>query len=342
MSRLIPALLILAACGPDGDPAAEGDAAVRLEEGSPDAIGVLAMLNDASTTVAVLDIDAKLDSRAAKNLIAHRDGGDPFGSVAEVDAVPWVGDATLDLLVDFARAGGWVPADEDFYGVIEGVELTVDQAAAIVHVANTASFDVLDVDVGLDSRAATNLVAQRPFDAVEEVAAVSYVGKTALQALADWGMAHPPAGITEADALAALEVAVEGLWYTSESDYPLEPWSLAYAGGPITVESAKTVLGPVYEGQAPLADATVEISTLGWAFDRYTIPKDWWEDHQHAELPKWQELRDIFERDLTGAQVLRIGTENGSGDLSGEIEVFIFGTTSDGHLVGVRTVVVET
>ena len=314
-----------------------------LEEGTPDALGVVAMLNDPGTTVTVLDVDAGLDVRAARNLIAHRDGGDPFDSVAEIDAVPRVGEATLALLVDFARAGGWV-TDDTLYGVVEGVTLSRDEAAAALRIANTAGLEVLDIDVALDARAAQGLVAQRPFATVEEVALVPYVGATALGRLVDWGLAHPAAILDEDTALATLDGAVDGLWFMSESDYPLVPWSVV-GTGPLAADEVKTALASVYvpePGRPGLDALTVEESTLGWVFDRTTVVQEGWDPSQLEALPQWQAVRDVFEIGLRDPQVFRLGVPNSFGDLTGAIDVFVLGTTSDGVLVGIRTVSVET
>lgn len=60
----------------------------------------------------------------------------------------------------------------------------------ILYAANEATFTELDVDMGLDRRAAEGIVDGRPFTTVDEVDAVSYVGPAALDDLADWGEAH--------------------------------------------------------------------------------------------------------------------------------------------------------
>ncbi|MEO0606146.1 MAG: hypothetical protein AAF211_32250, partial [Myxococcota bacterium] len=112
-------------------------------DGTPEADGVLAMLNAASTTFETLDVDAALDRRAAANLIARRDGPrGAFRTLDEVDAVRWVGPAGLRRLLDYARDNGWVGAQ-----IIEGVALSGEQARAVVQLANEASREVLDVEV---------------------------------------------------------------------------------------------------------------------------------------------------------------------------------------------------
>lgn len=57
-------------------------------------------------------------------------------------------------------------------------------AYGIVKVANQASLDELDHDVPLDGRAARGIVDRRPFQYIEEVDTVPYVGATAFGALA--------------------------------------------------------------------------------------------------------------------------------------------------------------
>jgi len=62
--------------------------------------------------------------------------------------------------------------------------------AVVVRVANEATFEELDVDVGLDRRAAEGIVAGRPFETMAEVDAVPYVGPVALEDMVTWGRAR--------------------------------------------------------------------------------------------------------------------------------------------------------
>ncbi len=66
-----------------------------------------------SATVQALDVDAELDARAAKNIVAHRLGpdaspgtadDDAFDSIDELDAVPYVGASALEKLRVYALA----------------------------------------------------------------------------------------------------------------------------------------------------------------------------------------------------------------------------------------------
>src|SRR5262245_52961309 len=102
---LFVATLSLAACATD-----DGTTDVSQEvANTPDEVALLRMLNDRNTELATLDQQAALDARAAKNLIAHRDGPDGlsgsgddnlFDSAAEVDAVPYVGPTAMEKMID--------------------------------------------------------------------------------------------------------------------------------------------------------------------------------------------------------------------------------------------------
>ncbi|MGE0548412.1 MAG: phospholipase D-like domain-containing protein [Kofleriaceae bacterium] len=99
----------------DGFPSGKADGGI--DEGSPEALGVLALVNDAATTVTVLDGDAGLSVRVAKNIVRHRQGGDAadgtgdddrFDTLAELDAIPYVGPAALNALLEYARERGLI------------------------------------------------------------------------------------------------------------------------------------------------------------------------------------------------------------------------------------------
>ncbi len=95
----------------------DGKADGGMDEGSPEALGVLALVNDAAMTSAKLKSDAHVTARVAGNITRHRDGADgqpgtadddTYGSLAELDAIPYVGPATLAALLDLARDRGLV------------------------------------------------------------------------------------------------------------------------------------------------------------------------------------------------------------------------------------------
>jgi hypothetical protein len=201
----------------DDDLAAVDVATWPVADGSSEAIGVLALLNDGATTVDLLDFDIALDSRAAGNLVGHRDGGDDlfgtsdddlFGDMTEVDDVRWVGASAIGKLAAYATDNGYVPLEDEVLGTWDGVQFTVSEAEATVAFANAASHDLLDYDLGLDRRAVDSIVAAQPIASVAQLAGLYYVGHTALATLKDEALVSPEpepcvlsvVGSTDADA----------------------------------------------------------------------------------------------------------------------------------------------
>jgi phosphatidylserine/phosphatidylglycerophosphate/cardiolipin synthase-like enzyme len=81
---------------------------------------VLALVNDTSVNLDMLDHDAALNARAARNIIAHRNGADGviesddddfFDTLAELDAVRYVGPYALGQLLAYAIEHGYLDAE---------------------------------------------------------------------------------------------------------------------------------------------------------------------------------------------------------------------------------------
>ena len=177
-----------------------------IDAGSYEERIVLAVVNEADFDE--LDIDASLDSRAARNIVSHRQGADAtdgtsddnlFDDIAEVDAISYVGPAALASLLDYALSiyGEEVVEAATVHGVVEGS----DEALAILSLVNGLSQDELDDDVALDSRAAKNIVTARSgADGVDGTGddatiasltaldAISYVGASAFDHLLDYAI----------------------------------------------------------------------------------------------------------------------------------------------------------
>jgi len=177
-----------------------------VTEGTPEAAAVLALVNDPVVDQPLLDVDVALDQRAATNIIAHRDGvdgvvgtsdDDPFDSIAELDAISYVGESALGKLLAYAQAHGYMP----------GTEAPTEDELIYVTLAlvNDPSVGeaMLDDDVKLDSRAASNIVEyrngvdeltgtadDRTFMTIEDLDRISYVGDTALARLRDYAVLH--------------------------------------------------------------------------------------------------------------------------------------------------------
>ena len=96
-----------------------GKADGGIDEGSPEALGVLALVNDAQLTAPSLKSAAHVTARVANNIVKHRNGADGvagtadddrFDTLAELDAIPYVGPSTLEALLGAARDKGLVNA----------------------------------------------------------------------------------------------------------------------------------------------------------------------------------------------------------------------------------------
>ena len=191
------ALVLLAGCAPSGDDTHQelDPSLARAVDGSPEAIGMLAFLNDASTDYDLLDGDVGLDKRAARSLMHARNGADgvfgtsddaPFTTIDEVDACWYVGASALQKIEDWAVDNGWVALDEgDHLGTWDGVDFTLGEAEAVLALANDTGEAYLDDDVALNSRAVDSILDARPIESIEELAGLYYVGTSALTKLKD-------------------------------------------------------------------------------------------------------------------------------------------------------------
>ena len=167
------------------------ESAPYIEDGSPEAIGILGLLDSETADRHFLDTVVGLDSRAVSHLVAHRDGADrmrgtaddaPYTSMVDVEGTRFVGYAALDTLVEWSDALGFTPGSSPAPVTVEGVTFDALQGAAALEFANTASTDDL-VRSGMDRRAVTGIVEARPFPHLWAVGDAWYVGPTALEAL---------------------------------------------------------------------------------------------------------------------------------------------------------------
>lgn len=227
--KLLVLALVLPACGGEIDEAFTAGSSEPIAFSAADAARILDLVNYPGTTLETLDIGARVDSRAAANIIAHRDGADGlaltadddlFDDLAELQALSYVEGQALARIHEFARQNP-PPASE----AVEGVQFDGWEAEAVLFGVNTATMRELDEVAGLDSDAATSLLALRPFTSVSQMGAAAYVGPTALRVLRArsttwWGWrASPEAGIydgvtfEEPVAQSALDIANEAKEY---------------------------------------------------------------------------------------------------------------------------------
>lgn len=190
MRQLLAAVVLaLAACGPMEEAEGVDDELSTSELGlslsAADSATVLDYVNYPGTAVGILDNDVQLDTRAAKAIVARKNGPDgreltaddqPFTSIADLDSVSYVGDLAIGRILSFAKAN---PIPQGV--TVENVAFTGWQAEAVLWGANTVPVGVLN---GLlDNRAAANVIAGRPYFTMKKLADAPLVGPNALQAM---------------------------------------------------------------------------------------------------------------------------------------------------------------
>jgi hypothetical protein len=192
---LLPVIFLAACAGSVGS--TDGTSSGSLTLSPTDTARVLDFVSYPGTDAATLDRLVGLDARAAGGIAARRNGADgitpsdddqPFTTLAQLDAVPYVGDVALAKLAAYSLANP-APAPE----TVEGVAFTAWQAHAVVTGVNAAT--VADLEALLDDRAAQNLAAHAPYASVAAMGPIAYVGATALgqlraQASVWWAMEH--------------------------------------------------------------------------------------------------------------------------------------------------------
>ena len=65
----------------------------------------------------------------------------------------------------------------------DGVAFTNDEAKAVLSYVNTTDVDTLDLDVGLDRRAARSIIKAQPIGSMNELSSLYFVGEVALRKL---------------------------------------------------------------------------------------------------------------------------------------------------------------
>jgi competence ComEA-like helix-hairpin-helix protein len=212
MHRLaVSFVVILAACAAPADEGEVSSAPLTTAQRE----GIVGAVNCTCTTFESLR-DAGVISRAATNLMERRNGPDglyptaddrPFETFDEVYAVPQVGPVTVQRLLEYAIALGFVDPDDDaVIGVWDDVPFTAQEAATTLRVANTATFEELDGDAGLRSNVARNLVDARPIADMDALAAVPYLGPVAMAALKDYALAQEPPARPDLNTAGAAEL----------------------------------------------------------------------------------------------------------------------------------------
>ena len=141
---------------------------------APECQGIIDFVNTASFQT----LDKYLPSDVATNLVTRRTAS-PFVSLADVSSVRLVGPARLEQLAGGARAQGFIGSS--CVGVMDGLAVSADDAAAIVSLVNTIDDSELH-DVLPDAwNGAVNLLGARPFTSVQAISNTAGIGEVSLR-----------------------------------------------------------------------------------------------------------------------------------------------------------------
>ncbi|MCG6135131.1 MAG: nuclease A inhibitor family protein [Nostoc sp. LLA-1] len=125
-----------------------------------------------------------------------------------------------------------------------------------------------------------------------------------------------------------LKQASDSLLMMSESEYPFEVFLWAgEAQEPLTNQKLLQLTG--HPPETP-----VEEVELDYVFRNCAEEKEWHDEIQKQNVPKFKSLVKTLKDNLTDIKVYRIGTIS--------IDVYIVGKTPSGDLAGIFTKVVET
>ena len=192
-AALFASFVVGCAAEPDSVEATAADelsalAALGLDEDSPEARGIVAVANTVS--VEILDVDIGMWLSSAQRIVANR----PYATVAELDAVYRVGPRTIEKILVYAEANGYVDrgGDDPLAGQpeVHGIKELSYESIGILAVANGASVTELDIDAAMRKDAARNIFYGRPYATLTEVDAVRRVGAAAFRQLLAYAYAQ--------------------------------------------------------------------------------------------------------------------------------------------------------
>lgn len=120
--------------------------------------------------------------------------------------------------------------------------------------------------------------------------------------------------------------AAEGLWYISETDAEIFP----FTGSKTDLVTKEALLNQV--GKA--LDSPVEERDFTEIFARLTAVQDWFGDEEKATAERFSALKDLLEKNLKDLKVFKIGQI--------ELDIYFVGLDVEGNLKGIQTKAVET
>ena len=134
--------------------------------------------------------------------------------------------------------------------------------------------------------------------------------------------AEPP----KVDLSEQIKTAAGGLWYISETDAEIIPFTGSKADA-VTRENLLSQLG-----KPP--DTPVEERGFEEMFARFVKVEDWFGEEEKATAEKFAALKSLLEKNLTDLKVFKVGRI--------ELAVYFIGLDREGNLTGFQTKAVET
>ena len=143
-----------------------------------------------------------------------------------------------------------------------------------------------------------------------------------------------------------LEHACRDLWWSSESDYPVEVvWqSDMRSDAESDVESDSDALPHPSQGKIAQTidswvskqhpEGEIEKVDVGDFFERATTPRSWHTEEDKDQLNRLRRLRDLLTDELSDLQAYRCGEV--------EISAYVLGRSAEVAIAGVRTTIVKT
>src|SRR5215204_3783383 len=123
-----------------------------------------------------------------------------------------------------------------------------------------------------------------------------------------------------------IKTAAEGLWYISETDAEIFPFTGSKADS-VTKESLLSQIG-----QPP--DTPVEERGFDEMFARFIKIQDWFGAEEKATAEKFAVLKGVLEKNLKDLKVFKVGRI--------ELNIYFIGLDGEGNLAGIQTKAVET
>jgi hypothetical protein len=123
-----------------------------------------------------------------------------------------------------------------------------------------------------------------------------------------------------------IKTAAEGLWYLSETDAEIFPFTGSKADS-VTKENLLEQIGKP-------ANVPVEERGFDEIFARFIKIQDWFGDEEKATAEKFAALKKLLEKNLTNLKVFKVGRIN--------LDIYFVGLDKDGNLAGIQTKAVET